>query len=56
MTESDLSADQVAGITAFVDIEAPPPPGLATAHIIFGTNQAEPALIAGRRYRDGLHR
>jgi uncharacterized SAM-binding protein YcdF (DUF218 family) len=54
MTASDIPAGQVAQITAFVDIEAPPPPGRPTAHLIFGTNQAEPAVIAAARYHRGL--
>jgi uncharacterized SAM-binding protein YcdF (DUF218 family) len=51
---ADIPAGQVAEITAFVDIEAPPPPGQPAAHLIFGTNQAEPAVIAAGRYHRGL--
>ena len=54
MTVSEIPAGQVAQITAFVDIEAPPPPGQPAAHLIFGTNQAEPAVIAAARYHRGL--
>jgi uncharacterized SAM-binding protein YcdF (DUF218 family) len=50
---NDLSPDQIAAITAYVDIEAPPPDE-PTAHIIFGTNQAQPAGIAAERYHRGL--
>jgi uncharacterized SAM-binding protein YcdF (DUF218 family) len=49
-----IPAGQVAEITAFVDIEAPPPLGQPAAHFIFGTNQAEPAVIAAGRYHRGL--
>ncbi|MGO9081053.1 MAG: YdcF family protein [Streptosporangiaceae bacterium] len=54
MTGADIPDDQVAEITAFVDIEAPAPSGKPTAHFIFGTNQPAPALIAADRYRRGL--
>jgi hypothetical protein len=50
----DLTAARVAEITAFADIDAPPPPGQPTALLIFGTNQVEPAVIAAGRYRQGL--
>jgi uncharacterized SAM-binding protein YcdF (DUF218 family) len=53
MSDDDLTPDQIAAITAYVDIEAPPPDE-PTAHIIFGTNQAQPAAIAAARYRHGL--
>jgi|SRR5215470_9013408 len=48
----DLSAEQIVTITTFVDIEAPP--SGPAAHIIFGTNQASPAIIVADRYRQGL--
>lgn len=51
---SRCSSEQVATITAFVDIQAPPPEGLPTAHILFGTNQSQPAEIAAARYHQGL--
>lgn len=54
MTSDEISADQVAAITEFVDIEAPPPEGLPTAYVIFGTNQPEPAEIAARQYHHGV--
>ena len=54
MAAADIPAGQVGEITAFIDIEAPPPPGQPTAHLIFGTNQAEPAVIAADRYHRGL--
>jgi uncharacterized SAM-binding protein YcdF (DUF218 family) len=54
MTASAIPAERVAEITGFVDIEAPPPPGQPAAHLIFGTNQAEPAVIAADRYHRGL--
>jgi uncharacterized SAM-binding protein YcdF (DUF218 family) len=53
MSDDDLTPDQIAEITAYVDIEAPPPDE-PTAHVIFGTNQAQPAAIVAGRYRQGL--
>ena len=53
MSDDDLTPDQIAAITAYVDIEAPPPDE-PTAHVIFGTNQAQPAAIVAGRYRQGL--
>lgn len=53
MSDDDLSPAQIAAITAYVDIEAPPPDE-PTAHIIFGTNQAQPATIVADRYQRGL--
>ncbi len=53
MSDEDLSPEQITAITAYVDIEAPPPDE-PTAHILFGTNQAQPAAIATERYRRGL--
>jgi len=48
----DLSPEQIADITAYVDIAAPPP-DVPTAHLIFGTNQSIPAeLVAERYHRD----
>ncbi|HYS32220.1 MAG TPA: hypothetical protein VEM58_08155 [Streptosporangiaceae bacterium] len=46
MIDGDLSPEQIAVVTAHVDIEAPPPPDEPTAHLLFGTNQAQPAAIA----------
>lgn len=53
MLDSEISAEQAATITAFVDIQAPPPDDLPTAHFIFGTNQLAPvtALVAERHKR-----
>jgi uncharacterized SAM-binding protein YcdF (DUF218 family) len=42
-----------AGITTYVDIDAPPPDE-PTALIVFGTNQSPPAAIAAARYHRGL--
>jgi hypothetical protein len=53
VSDDDLTSDQIAAITAYVDIEAPPPDE-PTAHVIFGTNQAQPAAVVARRYRHGL--
>ncbi|MFI6295943.1 YdcF family protein [Nonomuraea sp. NPDC050790] len=52
MTE-DLGPERIAGITAFVDIQAPPPDDQPTALLLFGTNQAPPAEIAAARYHAG---
>jgi uncharacterized SAM-binding protein YcdF (DUF218 family) len=49
----DLTSQQTAEITAYVDIDAPPPPGQPTALVLFGTNQAAPARIAAERYHQG---
>jgi hypothetical protein len=49
----DLTAAQVAEITAYVDIEAPPPDGEPVALVLFGTNQAAPVPIAAERYHHG---
>jgi hypothetical protein len=53
MRDDDLSPDQIAAATAFVDIEAPPPDE-PVALVLFGTNQAQPAAIAAARYHRGL--
>ncbi|MBF8188681.1 YdcF family protein [Nonomuraea sp. K274] len=50
----DISPEEIAVITAFVDSQAPPPEGQPTAHILFGTNQAQPVEIAAERYHRGL--
>ncbi|MEU1802113.1 YdcF family protein [Streptomyces sp. NPDC019937] len=54
MNSEDLDLGQIDEITKFVDIEAPPPKGLPTAHLVFGTNQAKPIEIAAERYHQGL--
>lgn len=55
MTEDDLTPEQIAAITAAVDIEAPPPDGEPAAIVLFGTNQLEaPVRIAAGRYHRGL--
>lgn len=54
MNDQDLSIEQISDITAFVDIEAPPPGDQPTAHLIFGTNQIRPVEIVAERYRCGL--
>jgi hypothetical protein len=53
VSDDDLSPEQITAITAYVDIEAPPPDE-PTAHILFGTNQAPPAAIAAERHHRGL--
>jgi uncharacterized SAM-binding protein YcdF (DUF218 family) len=49
----DLTSQQAAEITAYVDIDAPPPDGQPVALVLFGTNQAAPAQIAAERYHRG---
>jgi hypothetical protein len=55
MIDSEITVEQAGTISAFVDIQAPPPDDLPTAHFIFGTNQLTPvtALVADR-YKRGL--
>jgi uncharacterized SAM-binding protein YcdF (DUF218 family) len=53
MSDDELTPDQVAALTAAVDIEAPPPEGEPVAPILFGTNQAAPAQITAARYHAG---
>jgi hypothetical protein len=50
MTDDELTPEQVATLTAAVDIEALPPDGEPVALVLFGTNQAAPAQIAAARY------
>ncbi|MEV0196342.1 YdcF family protein [Nonomuraea sp. NPDC050691] len=50
----DINPEQIAEITAFVDIQAPPPDDQPTALFLFGTNQEAPTEIAVDRYRAGL--
>lgn len=47
-----ISAEEAARITAYLDVEAPPP--APSTHIIFGTNQARPAELVTERYHQGL--
>lgn len=54
MTSDDLSPEQVKDLTERADIDAPPPDGEPTALVVFGTNQAMPAVIAAARYHRGL--
>jgi uncharacterized SAM-binding protein YcdF (DUF218 family) len=49
----DLTGQQVTEITAYVDIDAPPPDGQPVALVLFGTNQAAPVQIAAERYHQG---
>ena len=53
MSEDELTAEQVAAITAAVDIDAPPLRHRAGALVLFGTNQAAPTQIAAARYQNG---
>ncbi|QVQ51285.1 YdcF family protein [Spiractinospora alimapuensis] len=50
----ELTQAEIAEITAFVDLDAPPPAGVPTALFMFGTNQAEPVDIVADRYHAGL--
>src|SRR5262245_48633461 len=52
MIEETYSPDQIAAITDYVDVEAPPVE--ASAYFIFGTNQAIPAKLVIDRYHKGL--
>lgn len=54
MADHDLTPAQIAEITAYVDIAAPPPDRQPTAHLIFGTNQARPVKIVAERFHRGL--
>ncbi len=49
MNDEDISAEQIAAITAYVDTEAPPLDEQPAAYIIFGTNQVSPAEIVAER-------
>jgi uncharacterized SAM-binding protein YcdF (DUF218 family) len=51
-TDETLSPRQTARITAYLDMEAPPP--VPTAHLVFGTNQPIPARLVADRYLQGL--
>jgi hypothetical protein len=53
MTDDELTPEQIAALTAAVDIEASPPDGEPVALVLFGTNQAAPAQIAAARYHAG---
>jgi uncharacterized SAM-binding protein YcdF (DUF218 family) len=53
VSEDELTAGQVAAITAAVDIDARPPDTEPVALVLFGTNQAAPAQIAAGRYHNG---
>jgi uncharacterized SAM-binding protein YcdF (DUF218 family) len=52
MTDDAYTPEQVAAITDYVDIEAPPVQ--AAAYFIFGTNQTIPIDLVLDRYHDGL--
>lgn len=55
MTEDDLTPEQIAAITAAVDIDAPPPDDGPAVIVLFGTNQLEaPIRAAAGRYHRGL--
>ena len=52
MTEDTYSPEQVAEITDYVDVTAPPTEEAAL--FIFGTNQVIPANLAAQRHKEGL--
>jgi acetyl esterase/lipase len=54
MNDGELTAAQIATLTASVDIDAPPPGTQPSALVLFGTNQTSPAHIAADRYHRGL--
>ncbi len=54
MADTELTAAQIAELTASVDIDAPPPDTAPSALVLFGTNQPAPARIAADRYHRGL--
>jgi uncharacterized SAM-binding protein YcdF (DUF218 family) len=56
MSDDELPPEQATEITAAVDIEAAPPDGEPVALVLFGTNQAAPALVAADRYHNGAAR
>ncbi len=56
MSDDELTPERAAEISAAVDIEAAPPDGEPVALVLFGTNQAAPALIAAERYNSGAAR
>jgi hypothetical protein len=54
MRDEEMDGERVRELTAFVDIEAPPPRARPTAHVIFGTNQPQPIDLVAERYHQGL--
>jgi uncharacterized SAM-binding protein YcdF (DUF218 family) len=54
VTDGELTAAQIAALTASVDIDAPPPDTRPSALVLFGTNQPAPARIAAGRHGRGL--
>jgi len=50
----ELSPAKVDAITAFVDLDAPPPDETPTALFMFGTNQSAPIDIVADRYHAGV--
>lgn len=53
MDADPLTPAEVAAYTKRADISAPPPQGVPVALLVFGTNQAAPAVIAASRYHQG---
>jgi hypothetical protein len=54
VNDGELTAAQIATLTASVDIDAPPPDTQPSALVLFGTNQTTPAQIAADRCHRGL--
>ncbi len=52
MIEDTYTPEQIAAITDYVDVEAPP--SGVTSHLVFGTNQTIPVDIVAERYRKEL--
>ena len=52
MSDEELGPEQIAAITAYVDVEALPP-DTPTTVFIFGTNQPTPVRLAADRYHRG---
>jgi hypothetical protein len=53
MTSENLASEKIAQITAYLDVDAPPP-DQPSAVLIFGTNQFAPADLAAERHQRGL--
>jgi hypothetical protein len=54
MSDAGFNAEEISAVTAFVDVDEPPPDGRPTAHFIFGTNQVLPVDIVAERFHRGL--
>lgn len=52
MSDEGLPPERIAAITAYVDVEAPSV--VPSAHLVFGTRHAAPAMLLAERYHQGL--